>query len=40
MGHDDLLGTEVYLPATKALLDAASQRFAASVDRQFRPFFS
>jgi integrase/recombinase XerD len=29
MGHDDLLGTEVYLPATKALLDAASQRFAA-----------
>jgi site-specific recombinase XerD len=29
MGHENLLGTEVYLPATTALLQHASRRFAA-----------
>lgn len=28
MGHDDLLGTEVYLHATPSLLRTASRRFA------------
>ena len=29
MGHDDVLGTEVYLTATAELMDLASERFAA-----------
>jgi len=29
MGHDDVLGTEVYLTATAELMDLASARFAA-----------
>ncbi len=29
MGHNNLLGTEVYLPATTVLLETASRRFAA-----------
>jgi site-specific recombinase XerD len=33
MGHDDLLGTEVYLHATPALLRTASRRFANRLRR-------
>ncbi len=33
MGHDDLLGTEIYLTATPELLDIASRRFAARLRR-------
>lgn len=33
MGHDDLLGTEVYLHATPSLLHTASQRFANRLKR-------
>jgi len=34
MGHDDLLGTEVYLTASPDLLRAASRRFANRLRRQ------
>lgn len=37
MGHDDLLGTEVYLTATPELLDVASRRFAARFRRTEQP---
>jgi integrase/recombinase XerD len=33
MGHDDLVGTEVYLTATPELLELASRRFAARFHR-------
>lgn len=37
MGHDDLLGTEVYLHATPSLLRTASRRFAKRLKQAARP---
>jgi integrase/recombinase XerD len=37
MGHDSLLGTEVYLTATPELLQLASKRFASRFRKRIRP---
>ena len=37
MGHDDVLGTEVYLTATAELMDLASERFEARFREAARP---
>jgi hypothetical protein len=37
LGHQSVLGTEVYLKATPQLLELASDRFAAHLRRARRP---